>query len=557
VLAVNRSIELSARFWLVLAATGVGAGLAGGLLMRLLHAAQHLAWSYDAGTFLEAVGRVPPIQRVGVVLAAGALVAVGAAVLRFRKGGHAGEISVAIWFHAGATPVWRTLGRAVLSILIVAMGAPVGREGALKQSGAVIGWKLADVLALTDPQKRLLTACGAGAGMAAAYNIPLGGALFALEVLLGSMSLPFVVPALACAMLATSVSWLLLPMKPTYVTPTFTLSLEQVGWALVAGPIIGALAIVYVRLIAWADHHKPKTRLATVAAPLLTFAGLGLAALVLPQLLGNGLDLVQQSFLGQGGALPLILSLAVLRPLATALCLHSGAPGGLFTPTLATGALLGSGLAKLWDRAAPAWAANPGSCAVIGGAAMLAAATEGPVSAVVSVVELGQHLDFLLVPLCAAVAGAMIVVRFAGGPSIYSARVRAGARAPERSDLPAFARAAGVSHDFLHVSAAAHPAIAVQKLLVGQERDPPCPVFVLDEQARPIGRLSDEKVRRHDQTRQPIDLLTAYDLAEAVRPVGLAELETRPTAGRAESPVVDGSTGAIVGVLEPKQREDR
>src|SRR6185312_8667434 len=278
---------------------------------------------------------------------------------------------------------------------------------------------------------------------------PLGGALFALEVLLGSISLPFAAPALACSILATAVSWLLLPIKPTYMTPTFSLSLAQVGWALAAGPLIGAVALVYVRLIGWADHHRPKTRLEAAAAPVIVFAALGAASLVLPQLLGNGLDLVEQSFRGEVGAIPLVLTLAAVRPLATAACLRSGAPGGLFTPTLATGALLGGGLAALWNRIAPGWSANAGGCAVIGASAMLAAATEGPVSAVVSVIELGQHIDLLIAPIVLAVAGAMIVVRFGGGPSIYSARVRTGARSSARGSLPASARQAGVTDDFL------------------------------------------------------------------------------------------------------------
>jgi H+/Cl- antiporter ClcA len=107
------------------------------------------------------------------------------------------DITEAIWFSAGRLPALRTLGSAVLSVVVVGMGASLGRKGAPKQAGAVIANVLSDKAALSDEQRRLLVACGAGAGMAAAYGVPLGGALFALEVLRGMLALRLVLPALS------------------------------------------------------------------------------------------------------------------------------------------------------------------------------------------------------------------------------------------------------------------------------------------------------------------------------------------------------------------------
>jgi chloride channel protein, CIC family len=105
--------------------------------------------------------------------------------------------------------------KGVFSIAIVGMGVSLGREGALKQTGAAIASKLAGWFQLTPAQQRLLVACAAGAGMAAAYNVPFGGAIFAVEVLLGTLSLPLMLPALAASFIATGVSFLLLPARPT------------------------------------------------------------------------------------------------------------------------------------------------------------------------------------------------------------------------------------------------------------------------------------------------------------------------------------------------------
>jgi CIC family chloride channel protein len=120
------------------------------------------------------------------------------------------DITAAIWFYAGRL---RTLGSAVLSVVIVGMGAALGREGAPKQAGAVIANTMSDRVRLSDDQRWLLVACGAGAGMAAAYGVPLGGALFALEVLHGALALRFVLPALLTTLVATSVSWIFCPTR--------------------------------------------------------------------------------------------------------------------------------------------------------------------------------------------------------------------------------------------------------------------------------------------------------------------------------------------------------
>jgi len=167
------------------------------------------------------------------------------------------DISEAISLFAGRLPVWRTLSSALLSVLVVGMGASLGREGAPKQAGAVMGNLLADRGALSDEQRRLLVACGAGAGMAAAYGVPLGGALFALEVLRGVLALRLVLPALLATALATGISWLALPNAPTYLIPSYPLSISVVLWAGIAGPIAGLVSVAYVRLIAWRIAISP------------------------------------------------------------------------------------------------------------------------------------------------------------------------------------------------------------------------------------------------------------------------------------------------------------
>ena len=132
---------------------------------------------------------------------------------------------------------------------------------------------------------------------------------------------------------------LALPNAPTYDLPRFDESAANLVLAVLVGPIAGLVSVVFVRVIAMADRYRPKHRRRLVA-PILVLGLLGLVSIPFPQLLGNGKDIAQLAFVDQ---IPfaLLLALLLLKPAATVLCLGGGVPGGLFTPSLALGALLG------------------------------------------------------------------------------------------------------------------------------------------------------------------------------------------------------------------------
>jgi CIC family chloride channel protein len=255
--------------------------------------------------------------------------------------------------------------------------------------------------------------------MAAAYGVPLGGALFALEVLRGVLALRLVIPALLASLIATVVSWVALPDAPTYVLPAYATSTSIMVWAIVAGPIIGLVSVAYVRMVAWADRNKPEGRL-RLLAPTLGLGALGLASIAFPQLLGNGKDIAQQTISGETEP-ALLIALLLLKPAAILICLGCGVPGGLFTPTLAVGALLGAVLGSAWAWLWPG--APPGLFAIVGAAAMLAATTQGPISAVVLMIELTGRDRSFIAPLVLAVAIATLVARTIEPRSIYDARL--------------------------------------------------------------------------------------------------------------------------------------
>ena len=407
------------QFWLAVILTGAGTGIAAAALTRLLQAVQHLAWHGSPTDILEAAQHAGAWRHVLVLLGAGLVTGAGQILLKRLSSANGIDTTAAIWFYAGRMPAWRTLGSAVLSVLIVGMGASLGREGAPKQAGAVFANFFSDKERLSDEQRRLLVACGSGAGLAAAYGVPLGGALFSLEVMRGKLALRYVLPALFASLIATAVSWVVLPNVVTYVIPAYSSSASVLVWALLIGPIAGVVAVGWVRLVTWADRHRPQGG-RRLTAPVAGLGLLGVVSIWFPQILGNGKDISQLAFADQVAPL-LLLTLLVLKPAATLLCMRTGAPGGLFTPSLTLGALLGAVLGHAWSWIWPG--VPPGLFAVIGAGAVLAAATQGPISTIVLIMEMtGRYRSFLL-PLLLAVCIATIISRTIEPRSIYDARL--------------------------------------------------------------------------------------------------------------------------------------
>jgi H+/Cl- antiporter ClcA len=409
----------AARFWLAVVLTGIATGIGAAVLTSILEVVQYVSWGGSPTNVLEAAQHATPWRHILVLLGAALVTGVGQKLLKRLSSGNGIDTTQAIWFQAGRMPTLLTLGSALLSVIIVGMGVSLGREGAPKQAGAVFANLVSDREGLPDEQRRLLVACGAGAGMGAAYGVPLGGALFALEVMRGKLALRYVLPALFTSLIAVGVSWLALPDAPTYVIPSYAISASVMLWALFAGPIAGLASVGYVRMVTWADRHRPQGW-QRYTLPVLIMTSLGVVSIWFPQILGNGKDVSELAFTGKV-APALFLTLLLLKPAATLLCMRSGAPGGMFTPSLTAGAMLGGVLGHAWAYLWPG--VPPGLCALLGAGAVLAATTQGPISAVVLMLELtGRDRSFIL-PLLLIVFTATLVSRSIEPRSIYDARL--------------------------------------------------------------------------------------------------------------------------------------
>ncbi len=411
------------RFWLLVFVTGAVAGVGAVVLFAVLGAVERRAWPPGA-TFLGAVRNASPLRRVLVPAAAGLLISAVAFLARWPVRGHGTSgILEAIWVRRGRLALGQALSSGALSIVAVGMGAPLGREGALLTTGAAAGSWLARTFGLTASQARLLVACGTAAGIAAAYNVPIGGALFGLEVILGSFAMDLLGPIVVSCVVATIVSRALVSGQPSYLIPQYALLRPtQVLLGLAVAPVLGVASAVYVRVLGWAEarlRSLPRW-LRPLAAPL-GLAITGAAAIRFPELLGNGYDTVNSALLGRV-PLALLIALPVLKLAVTALCAGAGVPGGLFTPSLFYGALIGGslgvGIDRIWPGAGP-----PGAYALVGMVGALAGTTHAAVSAVLIIFELTGDYGVIL-PLMLSAALAAATSRALERDSLYTAPLR-------------------------------------------------------------------------------------------------------------------------------------
>jgi H+/Cl- antiporter ClcA len=394
---------LDARLWLVVVTAGVGAGVVGIAITALLHLVQHTAFGYTEKTFLYGVEQASDVRRVLVLLIGGLVAGLGWWLLRRATQVH--TVGAAIEKPPHSLPLLSTTADAGLQVFIVGMGASLGREGAPRQVSAAVGAWVARRTRLPDGQQRLVIAVSAGAGLAAVYDVPLGGCLFAAEVLIGSLSWRLLLPAAVASGLATVVSWIGLPNEAAYDMPHLNLTGSLAVWSVLGGPLIGVLAFGFDALMSRARADAPHSW-HIVPAAVIAFGALGAVAIQYPQLLGNGKgpsELALTGALGLGTA----AALMVLKPLATALCLRSGVTGGLLTPSLATGALVGVTAGHLWHYVWPG--TQLGAFAFVAAAAMLSVTQRAPLCAIALVFELTRTGVTLAGPVVIAVVGAVVV----------------------------------------------------------------------------------------------------------------------------------------------------
>jgi CIC family chloride channel protein len=542
------------RFWVLVIATGILSGAGAGALLGGLRLVQRLAWP-KADTFVGAVQAATPLHRLLVPTLAGVAVSLVAVLSRLPLGGHGtARIIEAIWHRGRELALGRTLARGAISIGAVAMGASLGREGALVQTGAAAGSWLATRLGLEERQARVLVACGAASGIAAAYDVPIGGALFGLEVLLGSFALELLGPIVVSCVVATAVSRTLPGAHLEYVIPEYELlHPSELLLGLALAPFFGLASAVYVRVMGWVEVELDRlpARLQPLLPPV-ALALVGVVAMSWPPVLGNGFDTVHEVLLGDVPLAALAL-LPILKLGATALCAGSGVPGGLFTPSLFYGATLGGLAGELVARIVPG-APPSGALALIGMASVLAGTTHAAVSAVLIIFEMTGDYGVIL-PLMLAAAVAAATSRAIEPDSLYTAPLRRrGVGLPELP-RPDWLRVTAVAGLVVADAARVGPETPFEEVLKKLLALPPGhDLYVTSREGQLLGVIRLDALKGTISEGALLGMIVAADVVDrAIQPVTtgmtLADVAGRFAQGDLERlPVVD-ATRRLIGTV--------
>jgi len=384
----RRAVE----FGCAIVVIGLLAGVAGAATTLLLHAVEHLTYHYTFGTLLSGVGESSMVRRAIGPMVGGALAGCGWWILRRRT--EVPGLTETIKSHRAIPRVPLSID-AALQVLIVGSGASLGREGAPRQLAAALGDFGTTRLALTARDREILLACAAGAGLGAVYSVPLGGALFAARILLGTWHPRAVGAALITSSLAVAVASPVTRLEHALTWPDARLSYLFGFLALAIAPLAAAVGLAFNRVMAAA---RPKVQFKSwVLIPAVAAAGLltGICSIWWPELPGNGRSILTVS-VNSGLTLGAAAVILLLKPLLTALFLRAGAVGGLLTPALATGAAAGS-LATLALNQLGGTHIHVSAVSLMCAAGVLAVTQRAPAFAALFVWELARPPYWLLV----------------------------------------------------------------------------------------------------------------------------------------------------------------
>lgn len=315
-----------------------------------------------------------------------------------------------------------TFLKGLITSMLLAAGASVGREGPIVQIGSSVGSSLAQFFGLRPELRRLCLACGAAAGIAATFNAPIAGSLFALEIILMNIEVAYISHIVIAAITGSVLSRIFWGDFPAFRVVPFELGnySELIGY-LMLGVLAGLVSIAFMRGIFATETLFNRLRLPQWLCPAVGGLLLGTLALSLPQIMGVGYETVNEALANN---LPLHMAAVLLgaKLLATSICIGSGMSGGIFAPSLFLGAVLGTlvglGAGVVW----PAHDLHPAFFALAGMGAVVSGTTLAPITAIVTIFELTLHYQIIL-PLMVACITATLIVRLLFGVSAYELKL--------------------------------------------------------------------------------------------------------------------------------------
>ena len=405
---------------------GVATGFAAVFFIRLIQYIQIFFYGGSEKIF-PALGRLWII----IIPVIGGLL-VGPIITKFAteaKGHGVPEVMQALILRGGRIRPRVALAKIIASALCIGTGGSAGREGPIVQVGSALGSSVGQWLHLSDERIKNLVACGAAAGIAATFNAPIAGVVFAIEVLLSELQVAVFGNVVVSAVAASIVSRIFLGSRPAFEIPGYVMNSP---WEIILYIILGLLAafvgILFIRMLYFTEDVFEQLaiplwlKLGTISYISSADMSLGLPLVEnYPHIFGSGFVFLEEVLQGHAPFF-LIFLLIFLKPLATSFTLGSGNSGGVFAPSLFTGAMLGGAFGYLAMRLFPGLPIEVGAYALVGMAAVFSAAARAPLTSMLIVFEMSNDYRLIL-PLMAAGMVASTFAQWLQPESIYTLKL--------------------------------------------------------------------------------------------------------------------------------------
>jgi len=401
---------------------GVVGGFASVLFRWMIDWFYHIAW-VNGENQLQMVAGSPWYFRAFIPAGGGLIVGLLVYFFASEARGHGvPEVMLAVAKKGGVIRPIVAVIKFLASAVCIASGGSAGQEGPVIQIGAALGSTLGQWLKMPTDRIRTCVASGAAAGIAATFNAPVAGCLFALEIIMGDFAVAQFAPVVVSSVSATVISRSLISGAPLFIVPSYTLVSP---WELVPYTVLGILAglfaVAFILLLFLAETLFEESRIPAWFQPVIGGLAIGAMGLLLPELFGGGYDSITNSMESKllFGTMAL---LAIGKLITTSLTLGSGGSGGIFAPSLFMGAMLGGLVGMASSKLLGIQVAPPGAYALVGMGAMVAASTHAPITGILIIFELTNDYKIIL-PLMISCILATLVASLIKKESIYTIKL--------------------------------------------------------------------------------------------------------------------------------------
>jgi chloride channel protein, CIC family len=315
--------------------------------------------------------------------------------------------------------------------IAIGTGGPFGAEGPIIQTGGAFGSLVGQLISTSAAERKVLLACGAGAGMAATFNTPIAGVILAIELLVFEFRSRSFIPLVIACTLATSVRTILLGQHSMFTMGNVNFDVVHgLPFYLLLGVISGAAAIGFTKLLYWAEDQFERLPINDLWHPAIGALGLGIIGFFVPRVLGVGYDTISD-ILNNSLALKLLILIAVFKALALVISLGSGTSGGLLAPMFMSSAAMGGAFAMFVNMILPSAHLSPGAYALVAMAAVFGSASRATFAFIVFAFEITRDYNAILPLMLGCVIADLIAIRYLPSSIMTEKLARRGLKVPE------------------------------------------------------------------------------------------------------------------------------